>query len=236
MSQSEALETYVNHDSPVIPFTVLYNPSLPNIGKTITRYWDLLKLSKGTNLKHVHETYKPIVAYKRPKNLHDYLVRSAFVGHNENTPTSSTCGRRRCSHCVSINTGNQFSSHVTGDNFYLRQSTNCKTENVIYLISCKKCNLQYVGQTSQPVSRRMNSHRFDICNFEDPLFSSTVATHFNSDHHSICDFSFMPIDVVPNNFNRSASARKLTGYTNYELCIQKALILNCSSKSKSFIA
>ena len=48
----------------------------------------------------------------------------------------------------------------------------------------------------------MNSHRFDINNFDDPSFFPLVATYFNSDNHSMSDFSFMPIDVIDNNFDR----------------------------------
>ena len=48
----------------------------------------------------------------------------------------------------------------------------------------------------------MNSHRFDICNFKDPMFSSLVAIHFNSMSHNVKDFSFMPIDIVRNNIDR----------------------------------
>jgi hypothetical protein len=48
----------------------------------------------------------------------------------------------------------------------------------------------------------MNSHRFDIRNFSNPEFSTLVASHFNEDHHSANDFSFMPIDVVNNNIDR----------------------------------
>ena len=40
------------------------------------------------------------------------------------------------------------------------------------------------------------------CNFEYPAFSSSVATHFNSSDHSLNDFSFMPIDIVKDDFNR----------------------------------
>ena len=47
----------------------------------------------------------------------------------------------------------------------------------------------------------MNSNRYDICNFENLAFSSTVATHFNSSDHSLNDFSFMPIDIVKDDFN-----------------------------------
>lgn len=59
-----------------------------------------------------------------------------------------------------------------------------------------------MGQTRQQVSKRMNSHRFDICSFTDPAFSSGVATHFNLDDHNASDFSFMPIDIVKNDFDR----------------------------------
>ena len=48
----------------------------------------------------------------------------------------------------------------------------------------------------------MNSHKFDIRNMSDPSFSTHVAIHFNSNGHSIEDFSFMPIDDVSNNINR----------------------------------
>ena len=56
--------------------------------------------------------------------------------------------------------------------------------------------MHYVGQTKQKVSKRMNSHRFDINNYDCESYASNVALHFNSDSHSIADFSFLPIDVV----------------------------------------
>jgi len=48
----------------------------------------------------------------------------------------------------------------------------------------------------------MNSHRFNIRSIVDPSFSSNVALHYNSEGHSIDDFSFMPIDSVTDNMNR----------------------------------
>ena len=177
MSQSEALKSSIKHQT---------------------------KLSKDENLRHMHKTYRPIMAFKRPQSLNDYLVSSGLKENNEDTrsPVISCCNGRRCSHCVSIITGSQFSNHITGETFNIRQDANCKTNNVIYLLTCKKCKLQYVGQTSQPVSKRMNSNRFDISNYTDPSFSSLVATHFNSDNQCINDFSFMPIDVIDNTFDR----------------------------------
>ena len=37
--------------------------------------------------------------------------------------------------------------------------TNCRTQNVVYLISCGKCGKQYVGETKGPLNIRMNGHR-----------------------------------------------------------------------------
>ena len=48
----------------------------------------------------------------------------------------------------------------------------------------------------------MNSHRFDIDNYDCKSYASKVALHFNSDSHSIADFSFLTIDVVNDEMTR----------------------------------
>ena len=53
-----------------------------------------------------------------------------------------------------------FTSSCTQNSFNLRFPT-CTSKNVIYQIECKRCNMQYVCQTNQQVSKLMNSHRFD---------------------------------------------------------------------------
>jgi hypothetical protein len=52
----------------------------------------------------------------------------------------------------------------------------------------------------QKCSQRMNSHKFDIKHFPDTI--TDESEHFNSEGHSIIDFSFMPIDKVQNNWQR----------------------------------
>ena len=84
----------------------------------------------------------------------------------------------------------------------MRYSTSCTSQNVIYLIECKRCNMQYIGQTNQQVSKQMNSHRFDINNYDDQRYATNVVLHFNSDSHSLDDFRFVPIDIVNNEMDR----------------------------------
>lgn len=35
----------------------------------------------------------------------------------------------------------------------------CKAFNVIYTITCNLCNMQYIGQTSGPLHKRISQHR-----------------------------------------------------------------------------
>ena len=57
---------------------------------------------------------------------------------------------------------NVFKSNVT-NKIYSVISPNthidCGTDNIIYLVSCKKYGVQYVGETSQTLRKRLNNHR-----------------------------------------------------------------------------
>jgi hypothetical protein len=49
-------------------------------------------------------------------------------------------------------------------------NANCKTENIIYLLECAIYGLQYVGETKQQLSKRLNGHRSDAnCKPDLPL-------------------------------------------------------------------
>ena len=53
-------------------------------------------------------------------------------------------------------------SNSTHESIQLKQYTNCHTQNVIYLITCDKCQEQYVGETGNSIHTRANQHRSDI--------------------------------------------------------------------------
>ena len=100
LSQEQALQfSDKSRNKNLIPFVVEYNPSLSNIGLILNKYWDLLQISHKDSVKYVHE-YKPILTFKRPRNLRDFLVHSAFK--DKTSHFSQACDRRRCSHCKNI--------------------------------------------------------------------------------------------------------------------------------------
>ena len=46
--------------------------------------------------------------------------------------------------------------------FEIKTPMNCKSKNVLYIISCKSCDEQYVGLTNSTLNRRMTVHREQI--------------------------------------------------------------------------
>ena len=49
-------------------------------------------------------------------------------------------------------------SHIA-DDFSARVSANCRTSSIIYLIQCRKCKMQYVGETENSLHLRMNGKK-----------------------------------------------------------------------------
>ena len=66
------------------------------------------------------------------------------------------------------------------------------SENVVYLITCKKCGIQYVGETSQKLRNRLNNHRSSLKR----LTNLYIHHHFTSDGHSEDDICIMPIEAI----------------------------------------
>ena len=77
----------------------------------------------------------------------------------------SVCGSVRCKTCKHISQGSTFTSNVTKKSYgVISHSTSmtCTSDNVVYLISCNKCGIQYVGETSQKLINRLNNHRSSL--------------------------------------------------------------------------
>lgn len=78
----------------------------------------------------------------------------------------------------------------------MRYQFTCKTKNVVYMISCSRCDMQYVGETENALHVRMNGHRSDI---NTKKLEKPVAAHFNQPDHSLKDLKVMGIEKIHNN-------------------------------------
>ena len=77
--------------------------------------------------------------------------------------TIQKCINSRCKTCPNFNISPSICSNVTGKFFnainHSNDILNCHSQNLVYLLSCMKCNIQYVGETTIPLHKRINIHR-----------------------------------------------------------------------------
>ena len=81
-------------------------------------------------------------------------------------------------------------------------SVDCSTSNVIYLLGCKKCPQQYIGETERSVKERFSEHKGYVKNNN---HAKSTGAHFNSKGHSLSD---MHITIVEKVFNQDIQFRK----------------------------
>ena len=80
----------------------------------------------------------------------------------------------------------------------------CKSFNIVYLITCRRCGQQYEGETGLPLHRRINSHHFDIK--QRRTEESPVAEHFNCKGYTLADMTVMAIDQL---YSHDSCLRKI---------------------------
>jgi hypothetical protein len=75
---------------------------------------------------------------------------------------SHSCGDKRCKCCKHMQHSSSYTSNVTGKQYKIFCTVNCKSANVIYILECSVCGLQYVGESKQPFHKLLNGHRSDL--------------------------------------------------------------------------
>ena len=85
-----------------------------------------------------------------------------------------------------------FKSTTYNRTFKILNNVNCNSSNLIYLITCSLCDIQYVGETGDTLRNRMNRHRSNIRLNQ----NTAVAIHFNSEKHSLRHLSVIPIELI----------------------------------------
>ena len=167
-----------------IPLPITYNPTIPNIHKAIANNWHILQINK--DFANIFKE-KPVIAYKRNRNLRDYLVQRKIV--NNKALRSSTLKPGQCSPCLSrvnnqcckqVLQTKEFRSNITQKTYIIFHRLNCKSKHLIYLLECRKCKLQYIGKCETAFNLRLNNHRKDSTK-EDAIPASK---HFNTSGHN----------------------------------------------------
>ena len=161
--RNDLLQAKVRDSKKIFPFVLTYNPNLPSINRLIKKHFHFLLASP--KLKELFPPNSIISSFRRSKNLKEILAPSKCrKGSPESITLPSagcfTCNKTRCDLCKNFLVNSQtFSSAKTGKTYFVRQKLSCNSANVIYLVHCKKCNLQYVGSTTTEFKVRFRNHK-----------------------------------------------------------------------------
>lgn len=132
-----------------------YSTNFPNVNKILKRHYNILEQSE--RLKRAFPS-APGVVYRRTRNLKDTLVNSQI---NTSTSDSSCrpCLKPRCFVCKAMRDTSKASSTQSNFSINIRGNLTCDSPNVVYLLECNVCGMQYIGQTETPFRIRFNNHR-----------------------------------------------------------------------------
>lgn len=205
-------------------------------GTLLSRQWrSIIKQNSKFNNSRL------ITAYCNSNNLYNKLVTSSLhnsadknVRLNDNNIITSNSGMHKCCNnkckaCNYINAGKNIQSSHNKRIFNIRHNLTCKSSNIIYLITCKRCNKQYVGQTGRALAERLNDHLSNIRTKK----LTPIALHFNLPNHRITDFNISAIEQI-NNSDDSLN-RRLVKESTWQNLLQTAYPLGINNLKPAYL-
>ena len=139
-----------NEISNNILFISTFDRFLPNHSNFLNDIWQN-SLDDNSILKKFQ--FKTI--YRNHPNLNSYLINKIacpFSSHRYYICQSETC--MICKFAIT----DYFLKNKKGLKILIPSKSSCNSSNCIYFITCLKCNIYYVGETSRNLSKRMTEH------------------------------------------------------------------------------
>ena len=206
--REDLLSAKVRERKVLFPLVVDFNPHLPNIGKIIQSYSHFLYDSP--TLAQTFPKGSIIPSYRRAKNIKELLAgpKGSNFNNNDNSITGCFKCSKKCDLCKNFLKEDKVFYSSSSNRFYsIRQRLDCKSKNVIYLATCKKCKVQYVGSTSNEFKVRFRNHKSAMLTNKT---TCELAVHFNKFEHQMSDFDFIVIEKVVNESEGHIDRRLLT--------------------------
>ena len=186
-------------DTPVMVTT--YNPNNPDIKGFIHDKWNIIEHSNGCS-----KTFKdkPVVGYKRLPNLRNLLTKAEITypptTQNKATIKPTICTRLgKCTYCPLIKKVSEVQckiAHKITKITKVPKHITCELSDIVYLITCKKYDKYYVGETGRPFRKRIYEHKLSVSKPKETRITP-VSKHFTEKGHSVRDMQFSCWNRVP---------------------------------------
>lgn len=125
-----------------------------------------------------------MVAFRRPTNLREKLVKAKLpsLGRNKRTVKGMKKCDKGCPSCPFIQEQKEVKCTKTNKTILINSQCNCKTSNVVYIISCTKCPVKYIGKTERTLDERIREHVGYVRNKQ---LHQPTGEHFNQPGHQV---------------------------------------------------
>jgi hypothetical protein len=195
-----------------------FNPQENPLSKVVKKNWPTLGRTSTTQ-----DLYNCRVLFgnRRNKNLRDLLVHAklqnptlkTFPSPMDKPKPRNICKTKTCRYCQVLDRGGRITSTTTGRSYHSMINVSCKSNNLIYCITCNICRLQYVGQTSNRLIDRFQAHFHSVTSKSN---KNIIGRHFNSIDHSgkpdfkihIVNFNHTPSKSIPGKTTRDDLEKK----------------------------
>ena len=175
-------EKEVKDDSRILVLT--WHPSLRKASAVLHQNHNIL--ANDINLNNIY-TEKSIVAFRRRKNIKNFLCRNDVKEKGD--PEFSKC--KECRLCKLMSSKDTIINENNGAQVKIKPGGTCKTTGVIYAVNCKKCKQIYIGHTGKCMAERWSKHKYDIVNRPD---QNELSKHCHRNHDIEKDIEIFILD------------------------------------------
>ena len=141
----------------IIPYVSTHNPQDPEMFQVILDNVPILK--EDDKMRNILTKYKLIKSKRQPYNLKRLLTKAKFTSNN--TPKVTKCNKPTCGLCIHLLEGHSFTFRC-GKNFTIHENMSCDVKNVVYVMKCRGCGEEYIGETGNPLRQRVTIHNQQI--------------------------------------------------------------------------
>jgi hypothetical protein len=174
-------------------FAVTWDPRLHSIPSIQLKHWRSM-CSQNPNLAEVFDE-PPLTAYKRQKNIRNYIVRAKVAPKLRPYPRRQLNGMAKCEKSCIVCPFIKVGKHIKAKTFTWSINTpvNCHSRNIVYMIQCIKenCQLRYIGESERSLYDRLSEHIGYIRTNKE-----ATGEHFNTEGHTLGDMRATIIEKV----------------------------------------
>jgi len=148
----------------------------------------------------------PLVAYKRVKNIRNWLIRAKVSKPGQTKRRRWMNGNKKCTNYCIICPYVKETKEVKGTHLKWKMKTQitCQSSNLVNMISCQKenCKLNYISESERTIKDRICEHLGYI---RTKKVNQATGYHFNLPGHSQADLKVIGLEWI---FNRDPLYRK----------------------------